>query len=61
MPVQACRSASPARRADRILIALFLAILAVPGLGLLVGVDSIAGIRSGDAHAGRVAGVVLAA
>jgi hypothetical protein len=39
MPAPVSPSASSARRADQILIALFLAILAVPGLGLLVGAD----------------------
>jgi alginate O-acetyltransferase complex protein AlgJ len=39
MPAPDSPSASLARRADQVLIALFLAILAVPGLGLLISVD----------------------
>src|SRR5215217_6504974 len=39
MPAQDSPSAPLAGRADLILIALFIAILAVPGLGLLIGAD----------------------
>ncbi len=49
------------RRMDVALVALFLAIIVTPGLGLVLGLDRSQRVRSGDAAPGRFPGVVVAA